>query len=312
MNPTRQPNDTPGDTPIRQAAEELRTLRDLLRFTVSYFNRSDLFLGHGLPTAYDEAAYLILHTLHLSADQLEPFMDATLTRNERDQILRIIERRVNEKIPVAYLAHEAWLGDFNFYVDERVLIPRSFIAELLQDHLAPWVMDPYDIGTALDLCTGSGCLAILLAHAFEQAQIDAVDISSDALDVASINVRNYDLMNRIGLIQSDLFTELQGKRYDLIISNPPYVNAASMAMLPEEYHHEPSVALAGGSDGLDIIRRIFKEAAHHLTEDGLLIMEIGHNQAEVERAFPQLPCTWLETSSGDQFVLMVRRGDLPA
>jgi len=312
MNPTRQPNDTPGDTPIRQAAEELRTLRDLLRFTVSYFNRSDLFLGHGLPTAYDEAAYLILHTLHLSADQLEPFMDATLTRNERDQILRIIERRVNEKIPVAYLAHEAWLGDFNFYVDERVLIPRSFIAELLQDHLAPWVMDPYDIGTALDLCTGSGCLAILLAHAFEQAQIDAVDISSDALDVASINVRNYDLINRVGLIQSDLFAELQGKRYDLIISNPPYVNAASMAMLPEEYHHEPSVALAGGSDGLDSIRRIFKEAAHHLTEDGLLIMEIGHNQAEVERAFPQLPCTWLETSSGDQFVLMVRSGDLPA
>lgn len=310
MHPTRQLNDTHGDTPIRQAAEELHTLRDLLRFAVSYFNRSDLFLGHGLPTAYDEAAYLILHTLHLNADQLEPFMDATLTRNERDQILRIIERRVNEKIPVAYLAHEAWLGDFNFYVDERVIIPRSFIAELLQDRLTPWIMDPYDISTALDLCTGSGCLAILLAHAFEQAQIDAVDISSDALDVASINVRNYDLMNRISLIQSDLFTELQGKQYDLIISNPPYVNAASMAMLPEEYHHEPSVALAGGSDGLDIIRRIFTEAARHLTEDGLLIVEIGHNQAEVERAFPQLSCTWLETSSGDQFVLMVRRGDL--
>lgn len=311
MKPTRQITDTPSDNSIRQAAEELRTLRDLLRFAVSYFNRSDLFLGHGLPTAYDEAAYLILHTLHLNADQLEPFMDATLTRNELDQILRIIERRVNEKMPVAYLAHEAWLGDFNFYVDERVIIPRSFIAELLQDRLAPWVMDPYDIGTALDLCTGSGCLAILLAHAFEQAQIDAVDISSDALDVASINVRNYDLMNRITLIQSDIFTELQGKQYDLIISNPPYVNAASMAMLPEEYHHEPSVALAGGSDGLEIISQIFTEAAHHLTEDGLLIMEIGHNQAEVEQIFPQLPCTWLETGSGDQFVLMVRRGDLP-
>lgn len=310
MNPTRQLNNTIGDTPIHQAAEELRTLCDLLRFAVSYFNRSDLFLGHGLPTTYDEAAFLILHTLHLNADQLDPFMDATLTRNERDQILRIIERRANEKIPVAYLVHEAWLGDFNFYVDERVIIPRSFIAELLQDHLTPWV-DPYDIRTALDLCTGSGCLAILLAHAFEQAQIDAVDISPDALDVASINIRNYDLMDRINLIQSDLFTKVQGKRYDLIISNPPYVNTASMNVLPEEYRHEPYIALAGGSDGLDIIHQIFTEAARHLTEDGLLIMEIGHNQAEVERAFPQLPCTWLETSSGDQFVLMVKRCDLP-
>jgi len=311
MNLIRQPNDSPGDSSIRQAAEELRTLRDMLRFTVSYFNRSDLFLGHGLPTAYDEAACLILHALHLNTDQLDLFMDAALTRNERDQILRIIERRVNEKIPVAYLVHEAWLGDFNFYVDERVIIPRSFIADLLQDRLSPWVMDSHDIGAALDLCTGSGCLAILMAHAFEQALIDAVDISTEALDVAAINVRNYDLMDRINLIHSDLFTGLQGKKYDLIISNPPYVNAPSMATLPEEYGHEPSIALAGGVDGLDIVRRIFEGAAHYLTEDGLLIMEIGHNQAELELAFPQLPCTWLETGEGDQFVLMIRRGDLP-
>ena len=300
MTYTRQPN----NTTILQAGEELRTLRDLLRFAVSYFNRSDLFLGHGLPTVYDEAALLIMHTLYLNADQLDLFMDAMLTCNERDQVLRIIERRVSEKIPVAYLTHEAWLGDFNFYVDERVIIPRSFIAELLQDRLSPWVIDPHDINSVLDLCTGSGCLAILLAHAFEQAQIDAVDISSDALDVASINIRNYDLMNRINLIHSDLSTRLQGKRYDLIISNPPYVNAASMATLPEEYCHEPAIALAGGLDGLDIVYRILREAADHLTEDGLLIMEIGHNQAEIEQVFPQLSCTWLETSAGDQFVLM--------
>lgn len=308
MTYTRQPN----NTTILQAGEELRTLRDLLRFAVSYFNRSDLFLGHGLPTVYDEAALLIMHTLYLNADQLDLFMDAMLTCNERDQVLRIIERRVSEKIPVAYLTHEAWLGDFNFYVDERVIIPRSFIAELLQDRLSPWVIDPHDINSVLDLCTGSGCLAILLAHAFEQAQIDAVDISSDALDVASINIRNYDLMNRINLIHSDLSTRLQGKRYDLIISNPPYVNAASMATLPEEYCHEPAIALAGGLDGLDIVYRILREAADHLTEDGLLIMEIGHNQAEIEQVFPQLSCTWLETSAGDQFVLMVRRRDLQA
>lgn len=306
MTYTRQPN----NTTILQAGEELRTLRDLLRFAVSYFNRSDLFLGHGLPTAYDEAALLIMHALYLNADQLDLFMDAMLTYNERDQVLRIIERRAREKIPVAYLTHEAWLGDFNFYVDERVIIPRSFIAELLHDRLSPWVIDPHDINSALDLCTGSGCLAILLAHAFEQAQIDAVDISSDALDVASINIRNYDLMNRINLIHADLFTRLQGKRYDLIISNPPYVNAASMATLPEEYRHEPAIALAGGLDGLDIVHRILREAADHLTENGLLIMEIGHNQAEIEQAFPQLSCTWLEASAGDQFLLMVRRCDL--
>lgn len=307
MTHIRQPNN--GVT-ILQVGEELRTLRDLLRFAVSYFNRSDLFLGHGLPTTYDEAALLIAHSLHLNSDQLDLFMDATLTRDERDQVLRMIERRVNEKIPVAYLTHEAWLGDFNFYVDERVIIPRSFIAELLEDRLSPWIIDPYDIHSALDLCTGSGCLAILMAHAFEQAQIDAVDISSDALDVAFINIRNYDLASRINLIHSDLFTALQGKRYDLIISNPPYVNAASMASLPEEYRHEPDIALAGGLNGLDTIYRILKEAVNHLTEEGLLIMEIGHNQAAIEQAFPQLPCTWLETNAGDQFVLMIKRRDL--
>lgn len=307
MTHIKQPNN--GVT-ILQVGEELRTLRDLLRFAVSYFNRSDLFLGHGLPTTYDEAALLIAHSLHLNSDQLDLFMDATLTRDERDQVLRMIERRVNEKIPVAYLTHEAWLGDFNFYVDERVIIPRSFIAELLEDRLSPWIIDPYDIHSALDLCTGSGCLAILMAHAFEQAQIDAVDISSDALDVAFINIRNYDLASRINLIHSDLFTALQGKRYDLIISNPPYVNAASMASLPEEYRHEPDIALAGGLDGLDTIYRILKEAVNHLTEEGLLIMEIGHNQAAIEQAFPQLPCTWLETNAGDQFVLMIKRRDL--
>lgn len=307
MTPTKRPN----DRTIDQAEEELRTLRDLLRFAVSYFNQSDLFPGHGLPTTYEEAVHLILHTLHLSPDQLDLFMDSRLTQNERYQILHVIERRVREKIPVAYLTHEAWLGDFSFYVDERVIIPRSFIAELLQTRLSPWIMDPDSINSALDLCTGSGCLAILLAHAFDQAHIDATDISADALEVASRNIANYDLTNRINLINSDLFTKLQGRRYDLIISNPPYVNAASMATLPEEYRHEPDIALAGGVDGLDIIRRIFSEAAGHLTENGLLIMEIGHNQAIIEQAFPRLACTWLETSGGDQFVLMIRSCDLP-
>ncbi|HRQ05580.1 MAG TPA: 50S ribosomal protein L3 N(5)-glutamine methyltransferase [Nitrosomonas halophila] len=299
-------------TTLHQAREELRSLRDMLRFAISYFNQTDLFLGHGLPTAYDEAAHLILHSLQLPPDQLNMFLDANLTRHERAQITRILERRVEEKIPAAYLTHEAWLGNFNFYVDERVIIPRSFIAELLETRLSPWIMDPDTVDAALDLCTGSGCLAIVLAHAFENARIDAVDLSKDALEVAQKNVTNYDLSDRIRLIHSDLFSELAGKRYDLIISNPPYVNAASMAALPEEYRHEPEIALAGGQDGLDIIRRIFDEAGRHLTENGLLIMEIGHNREVLEQAFPRLPCTWLETSGGDQFVLMVKRAELPA
>lgn len=306
MPHTKQPR----NINTQQTAEELRTLRDLLRFTVSYFNQSDLFLGHGLSTTYDEAVLLIMHTLHLNPEQLDIFMDATLTQHERNQILHAVTRRVTEKIPVAYLTHEAWLGDFNFYVDQRVIIPRSFIAELLQDHLAPWITDPYVVRSGLDLCTGSGCLAILMVHAFEHAHIDAIDISPDALEVAMINIRNYELTEQIHPIHSDLFTQLQGKKYDLIISNPPYVNAASMATLPAEYRHEPTIALAGGSDGLDIVQRILQEAPNYLTEDGLLIIEIGHNQAEIEQAFPHLPCIWLETSAGSQFVLMVKRSDL--
>lgn len=290
---------------------ELQTLRDFLRLAVSRFNRADLFLGHGLPTAFDEAAHLILHTLDLSPDQLELFMDAALLCSEREQILQIVERRISERIPAAYLTHEAWLGDFSFYVDKRVIIPRSFIAELLEDRLMPWITEPEAINSVLDLCTGSGCLAVLLAQAFVHAQVDAADISADALAVAAKNVANYDLSERITLVQTDLFSALPAKQYELIVSNPPYVNAESMAALPEEYRHEPEVALAGGIDGLDFVHRILQDASRYLTADGLLIMEIGHNRAVFERTFPQLPCTWLETSAGDEFVVLINAGDLP-
>lgn len=295
---------------IDQAKNELRTLRDLLRFAISYFNQAELYFGHGFPTAYDEAAHLILHVLHLSSDQLDLSLDAHIIEAEREQIIHLIEQRVTKRIPAAYLINEAWLGDFSFYVDERVIIPRSFIAELLQTRLAPWVMHPDAIHSALDLCTGSGCLAILLAHAFETAHIDAVDISAGALDVARKNIARYDLAHKINPIQSDLFSQLSGQRYDLIISNPPYVNAESMAALPKEYRHEPDIALAGGSDGLTIIRTILNEAANYLTEEGLLIVEIGHNRDILEQSFPRLPFTWLETSAGDQFVFMLKRKDL--
>ena len=296
---------------FNQAKNHLHTLRDLLRFAVSQFNQAGLVFGHGSDTAYDEAAYLILHTLHLPLDHLEPFLDARLTSTEVSQVLDILERRVTERLPAAYLTHEAWLGSYSFYVDQRVIIPRSFIAELLQNRLEPWITDAAEIHAALDLCTGSGCLAIVLAHAFEQAEIDAVDISTDALAVASRNIADYQLQERVRLMQSDLFAGLAGRRYDLIISNPPYVNAESMAELPEEYRHEPVNALASGADGLEATRKILASAAAHLTDQGLLVVEIGHNRDAVLREYPRTPFTWLETSAGDAFVFLLHRDQLP-
>lgn len=294
-----------------EASNQLQTVRDLLRFAVSRFTEARLFFGHGSASAYDEAAYLILHSLHLPPDQLDPFLDARLTTTERAQVLHVIERRATEKIPAAYLTNEAWLGDFCFYVDERVIVPRSFIAELLREQLAPWVQEPDAVHSALDLCTGSGCLAILLAHAFKNAAIDASDISEDALQVGAKNVAAYDLQHRINLVRSDLFNGLAGRRYDLIVSNPPYVNAASMAALPGEYRHEPQSALSSGVDGLDATRIILREATTHLTENGILVAEIGHNRVELEKNFPRTPFTWLETSGGDEFVFLLRRDEIP-
>lgn len=294
-----------------QAKAQLHTVRDLLRFAVSRFNQAGLFFGHGSATAYDEAVYLILHTLQLPLDQLEPFLDAHLTDIEQGQVLSIIERRIVERKPAAYLTKEAWLGDYRFYVDERVIVPRSFIAELLQTQLAPWIVDPDAVYSALDLCTGSGCLAILMAHSFENAIIDALDISAPALEVANKNINDYHLAERINLVQSDLFTELSPRRYDLIISNPPYVNAESMIRLPQEYRHEPDKALASGGDGLEATRTILRTAAKYLNDQGLLIVEIGHNRDALEQAFPQTPFTWLEVSAGDEFVFLLSRSELP-
>ncbi|WP_295625524.1 50S ribosomal protein L3 N(5)-glutamine methyltransferase [uncultured Nitrosomonas sp.] len=296
---------------ITQVQSQLHTIRDLLRFAVSQFSKASLYFGHGSANAYDEAAYLILKSLYLPLDQLESFLDARVTTYECEHVLEIIERRVKERIPAAYLTHEAWLGEYSFYVDERVIIPRSFIAELLQTQLSPWIIDPDVIITALDLCTGSGCLAILMAHSFPNATIDAADISVQALAVAHKNTQDYGLEERIDLIESNLFSALQKKRYDLIISNPPYVNAESMAQLPQEYRHEPENALASGMDGLDATRKILQQAAKHLTDDGILVVEIGHNRAALEQAYPKLPFTWLETSAGDEFVFLLQRDQLP-
>jgi ribosomal protein L3 glutamine methyltransferase len=300
-----------GHNTFRQARTQLQTVRDLLRYGISRVNAAEAFFGHGSADAYDEVAYLILHTLHLPLDLLEPFLDARLTVSELDAVLRVLEKRAVERVPAAYLTQEAWLGEHRFYVDERVLVPRSFIAELIPDELAPWVEQPEQVSSILDMCTGSGCLAILLALAFPQAQVDAVDLSKDALAVASRNVADYALEDRVHPIESDLFGKLKNKRYDLIISNPPYVDAPSMQALPAEYRHEPALALAAGRDGLDIVRQLLKRAPAHLNPGGKLMVEIGHNRDALEQAYPDTPFTWVTVSAGDEFVFVLDREQLP-
>ncbi|MDR8398634.1 MULTISPECIES: 50S ribosomal protein L3 N(5)-glutamine methyltransferase [Paraburkholderia] len=287
------------------------TVRDLLRFAVSRFNQADLSFGHGSANAYDEAAYLVLHTLHLPLDLLEPFLDARLSAAEIDAVLNVIERRATERVPAAYITQEAWMHGFRFYVDERVIVPRSFIGELLQDGLQPYVEDPEQVSAVLELCTGSGCLAILAAHAFPNADIDAVDLSAPALEVAMRNVTDYKLDDRIALFEGDLYAPLAERRYDVIITNPPYVNAASMQELPAEYRHEPDMALAGGADGMDIVRRIIADARNWLTDDGVLVVEIGNERQHVEAAFGGLDLVWLSTSAGDDNVFLIQAADLP-
>lgn len=286
------------------------TLRDVLRHAITRFNTEKLFFGHGSDNAFDEAAYLLLHTLKLPLDRLEPFLDARLTQQEIDTLLGLVERRAKDRVPVAYLTNEAMLGHYRFHVDERVIVPRSFIAELIPEQFQPWVDDPEAVTNVLELCTGSGCLAIMLADAFPNAQVDAVDLSADALDVARKNVAEYELQDRIALHQSDLYDQLPEKRYDLIVTNPPYVNSASMAKLPAEYRAEPQMALAGGDDGMDLVRRIVAGAKERLTDHGVLVVEIGNEFAHAEAAFPDLELTWLSTSAGDEAVFLLTADQL--
>lgn len=295
---------------MMQLVDELTTLRDWLRWAVSRFTESGLFFGHGTSNAYDEAVWLILHVLHLPHDRLEPFLDARLTRHERLAVFNVLEQRIVRRLPAAYLTREAWLGEYRFYVDERVIVPRSYFAELLAEGMAPWLDDPLAVRSALDLCTGSGCLAILMAYALPNADIDAVDLSADALAVARRNVGDYGLENRIHLIQSDLLAALEGRRYDVIVCNPPYVTAESMANLPAEYRHEPALALGSGEDGLDVVRRLLASAAMHLDEHGLLFVEVGHNADIVEAAFPDLPFTWIDVPGGEGKIFLLSREQL--
>lgn len=291
------------------ALTETPSLRDMLRYAEQRFEAAQLFFGHGSSNAYDEAAYLLLYALRLPPHELHPYLARKLDGVERAAALGLIERRIRERVPAAYLTHEAWLCGHRFYVDERVIVPRSFIAELLEEGLAPWLADVKKVRRVLDLCTGSGCLAILAAIAFPGAQVDATDISAAALEVARRNVDEYGLAPDVKLLKADLYGGL-GNRYDLIISNPPYVDAPSMRSLPSEYRKEPKLALAAGKDGLDIVHRILHDAARHLNLHGLLVVEIGHNRKQLEAYYPGLDFTWLEVAAGDQFVFALEAAQL--
>ena len=289
---------------------ELVTVRDWLRYAVTRFNRAGCFYGHGLQDAYDEAVYLILHTLALPLDRLEPFLDACIPGDEREDILEVIEKRAVDRLPAAYITGEAWLGEFRFEVDKRVIIPRSYSAELLHDGFSPWVQDPEAVTAAMDMCTGSGCLAILMAFAFPNAEIVAVDISQDALDVAAANIAAYGLEDRIRLVKSDGFAQVPEQRFDFILSNPPYVTREAMEALPAEYLHEPGLALGSGEDGLDLVRKLLADAPRYLAPEGLLAIEVGHNREIVEEAFPTLSPTWLSAPSGDDKIFILEAGQL--
>jgi ribosomal protein L3 glutamine methyltransferase len=289
-------------------ADELITLRDILRHAVSRFRAADLVHAHGATTALDEAAYLILETLHLPVDQLEPFIDARLTRAEREQLIGLIEQRISTRKPAAYLTGRTYIQGIPFKVDERVIVPRSYIGEMLFSGLFggedfTLIDDCAAVTRVLDLCTGSGCLAILAAHIFPNAMIDAVELSADAMAVAKINVAESGFAERIMLFQGDLFAPLKGQTYDLIITNPPYVDAETMAQLPPEFRAEPAMALAGGQDGMDIVRRILKDAGKHLTRSGGMICEIGTDRDILDDEYPSIEFLWLDSieSSGEVF-----------
>ena len=289
--------------------QELVTIGDYIRWGLSRFSAAELFYGHGTDNGWDEAVSLVLHALHLPHDITPDVFSARLTSAERIRVVEWIEKRVQQRIPLAYLSNEAWFNGLKFYVDERVIIPRSPMGELIENGFAPWG-NQGAINRILDLCTGSGCIAIACAQAFPEAEIDAADISNDALEVAAINLARYHLQDQIKLIQSDLFTKLDGDKYDIIISNPPYVDAQDMQGLPEEYQHEPVLALAAGEDGLSIAKQILKQALNYLTPQGLLFIEVGNSEAALMEQYPEVPFTWLEFERGGDGVLLITAEDL--
>ena len=287
----------------------LQTLKDYMRWGASQFMKAELHFGHGMETALDEAVYLVLRGLHLPVDTPDIYWDGKLTDDEKQVVVNLIRERIDTKKPAAYIMNEGWFAGLPFYINENVLVPRSPIAELVEQQFSPWV-DPEQVETVLDLCTGSGCIGIACAYAFPDARIDITDISSDALEVAAINIDRHDVATRVTPIYSDLFEALQGKKYDLIVSNPPYVDEEDMKALSEEFQHEPALALASGSDGLDITRRILAAATHYLNPNGILIVEVGNSQHNLIEQMPYLPFQWVEFENGGDGVFVLTANQL--
>jgi len=287
----------------------LNTLIDYMRWGASRFVEARLSFGHGLSSPLDEAVYLVLRTLNLPVDTPDIYWQSAVTANEKLAIEEVIQRRINERIPAAYITKEGWFAGLQFYIDERVLVPRSPIAELVESQFSPWI-NPDEVENVLDLCTGSGCIGVACAYAFPYAQIDLADISEDALEVARINVEQHDAEGRVSVIQSDLFENLEGRVYDIIVSNPPYVDAEDMAALSDEFQHEPELGLSSGEQGLDLTKTILTQAGKHLTDMGILVVEVGNSQHALAQMFPDVPFHWLQFERGGDGVFLLTKQQL--
>ncbi len=293
----------------QETIEKMDNIRDFIRWAITQFNQADLVYGHGTDNVWDEAVSLVLATLHLPPDIDANVLDAKLLQKEKELIVERVQARVEKRIPVPYLVKEAWFAGLNFYVDERVIIPRSPIAELIEEEFSPWV-ESENVKNILDLCTGSGCIAISAALTFPDAEVDAADLSDEALAVAKINVERFGLEEKVNLIKSDVFSGIKSKRYDIIICNPPYVSQEEYDALPMEYKHEPEQALLCEEDGLNIIKRVLVGASSHLTSHGVLILEVGFTQEKLENAFPEVPFTWLQFDNGGEGVFLLTAQEL--
>ncbi|EKO3574796.1 TPA: 50S ribosomal protein L3 N(5)-glutamine methyltransferase [Vibrio metschnikovii] len=293
---------------VDEAVSELHTLQDMIRWTVSRFNAAQLFYGHGTDNAWDEAVQLILPTLYLPIDVPPHVLNSRLTGSERLRVVERVIKRINERTPIAYLTNKAWFCGLEFFVDERVLVPRSPIGELIQAQFSPWLLD--EPTRIMDLCTGSGCIAIACAYAFPEAEVDAIDISADALQVAEQNIQDHGLEQQVFPIRSDLFRDLPKEQYDIIVTNPPYVDQEDMNSLPDEFKHEPELGLAAGTDGLKLARRILANAPHYLTDNGILVCEVGNSMIHLVDQYPNIPFTWLEFENGGHGVFLLTKQQL--
>ncbi len=294
---------------IQELCSELSTMTDFMRWGASQFVNAKLSYSHGLSSPLDEAVYLVLRSLHLPVDTPDIYWTSKLTNNEKLNVINVLTKRIDKRIPAAYIMQEGWFAGLQFYIDERVLVPRSPIAELVEAQFAPWV-NPEEVESVLDLCTGSGCIGIACAYAFPLAEVDLADISIDALEVAKINVKKHDAEQRVSVIESDLFSGLEGKKYDIIVSNPPYVDAEDIAGMSAEFKHEPELGLSSGNDGLECTRSILKQAASHLTAEGVLVLEVGNSQYALAEEFPDLPFQWVDFERGGDGVFILTKAQL--